>query len=62
MRLILRISHRSSGIVDLDGAVVPAWGCRLRGAGYLPGNLGACRTRAEKDKCETSQREHSSEE
>jgi hypothetical protein len=54
MRLIARIGHRSSGIVDLDGAVV---------AGHdLSSREAARRTRTEKHEGETDQGEHSSEE
>jgi len=50
MRLISRIGRRSSGIVDLDGAVVAGYG--------LSGNLTARRTRTQKHEGEADQGEH----
>jgi hypothetical protein len=50
VRLIARIGHRSSGIVDLDGAVVTGYGLSSRAA--------ARRTRTQKHEGEADQGEH----
>jgi hypothetical protein len=62
MRLITRIGHRRSRIVDLDGAVV-ARGGRLRLAGYgLPSHVAARRTGPEEHEGEADQGEQPSDE